>query len=332
MKQMKRVLFIEGKDKTRAFTLVELLVVIAIIGILIALLLPAVQAAREAARRTQCTNHLKQIGLAMHNYVDANNARLPYGAVGAVYGTWALFILPYIEQEALYSRFVIGNPYSQDGPDGVPILRGVRISYFTCPTDTPQTSSFSSFEHHNYSVCYGSTGIYDLDTTNATGWIPKIDDVLNPGAAFCAQNDANRYKVCMPLGSISDGTSNTLLTAEVIQGYWAGTGYNDLRGLIWWGGASGFSAYMAPNTAEPDYFSDHFGGDTSLNKKKYNITTTMAVDGASGKGQVIAARSKHTGGVNVGLADGSIQFVSDTVNLDAWRAAATSCGGESTSL
>ena len=328
----------------RAFTLVELLVVIAIIGILIALLLPAVQAAREAARRMQCTNHLKQIGLAMHNYVDSTKS-LPYGALHGTYGTWALFLMPYIEQGALYSQFVIGLPggnYSQGG-----LLRDVRISYYTCPSDTPRTSSFSGFEHHNYGVCYGPTGIYDLDdlyyqgasgTLNgvqlgkATGWIPDINGVLNSGAAFCARNDAGLYSACVPFGSITDGTSNTLLTSEVVQGYWKGTGVNDLRGLIWWGGASGFSTFMAPNTTEPDYFSDYYGTDTTLNKKKFNVTTTMDVNGASGKGLVIATRSNHTAGVNAGLVDGSVQFVSDTVNLDAWRAAATSRGGESISL
>lgn len=104
------------KHLIRAFTLVELLVVIAIIGVLIALLLPAVQAAREAARRTQCTNHLKQFGLGMHNYMDVNDTALPYGATTPGWGdyfgvasmprsTWMPRIWPFIEQQTLYSMY-----------------------------------------------------------------------------------------------------------------------------------------------------------------------------------------------------------------------------------
>ena len=97
----------EGSIDKRAFTLVELLVVIAIIGMLIALLLPAVQAAREAARKMQCSNNMKQMGLAAHVHVDANNGTLPKGARGFNFLTWSTFILPFIEQQALYSMMKV---------------------------------------------------------------------------------------------------------------------------------------------------------------------------------------------------------------------------------
>src|SRR5262245_64832193 len=89
----------------KAFTLVELLVVIAIIGVLVALLLPAVQAAREAARRSQCTNNLKQLGLAVHNYADANKGAFPVGEYSWGWGTWLVGLLPYIEQQNLYDLY-----------------------------------------------------------------------------------------------------------------------------------------------------------------------------------------------------------------------------------
>ena len=100
--------------RRRAFTLIELLVVIAIIAVLIALLLPAVQAAREAARRSQCTNNLKQIGLAMHNYESANGS-FPPGEKGCCWGTWHVFILPFVEQSTLYNAW---NSYGSNVPSG----------------------------------------------------------------------------------------------------------------------------------------------------------------------------------------------------------------------
>ena len=98
----------------RGFTLIELLVVIAIIAVLIALLLPAVQAAREAARRAQCINNLKQIGLAMHNY-ESSNGSFPPGEKGCCWGTWHVFILPFVEQSALYNAW---NSYGNNVPSG----------------------------------------------------------------------------------------------------------------------------------------------------------------------------------------------------------------------
>lgn len=131
----------------RGFTLVELLVVISVIGILVALLLPAVQAAREAARRMQCQNHLKQLGLAFHHYHDSHHSFPPGDGYGYrqgntwIYGTasWHLFILPYMEQSSLYEQVSIENPPGRDvgnTPIGNTTLAGTTVPYARCPSDT----------------------------------------------------------------------------------------------------------------------------------------------------------------------------------------------------
>src|SRR5215218_9304305 len=121
------------KARRLGFTLIELLVVIAIIGVLIALLLPAVQAAREAARRSQCTNNFKQMGIAMHNYHDINNA-LPIGRQDAQRRTWAMSILPFLEQGNLFGAINFSQPFYERA--NTTVIRSA-ISGFQCPSDRP---------------------------------------------------------------------------------------------------------------------------------------------------------------------------------------------------
>jgi prepilin-type N-terminal cleavage/methylation domain-containing protein len=122
-----------SRRRTRGFTLIELLVVIAIIGVLIALLLPAVQAAREAARRTQCTNNFKQMGIAMHNYHDSQGS-LPIGRQDAQRRTWAMSILPYLEQGNLFGAINFSQPFYERA--NTTVIRS-QISGFQCPSDQP---------------------------------------------------------------------------------------------------------------------------------------------------------------------------------------------------
>ena len=206
-----------------AFTLVELLVVIAIIGVLVALLLPAVQAAREAARRTQCLNHLKQIGLAMHNYNDTFG-NLPNSRRDASY-TWMVPILPFTEQPALYDQWKQGPSFATQ----VQQAREARIPIYFCPsrrtagsakivTETMDGSTTpANGTPGDYAVCTGDSAVNGGDYWQVNGSTPPNNGVFyvwnrmgvtppNPGDP--------PFKRGVRFAEISDGTSNTLLVGD----------------------------------------------------------------------------------------------------------------------
>lgn len=293
----------------RGFTLVELLVVIAIIGVLIALLLPAVQQAREAARRMQCSNNLKQLALALHNYHDTHQS-LPAGTYGCCWGTWQVSILPFIEQQNLYERYNVTDKYDTDasrygGADNSDVT-SQRINALTCPSDTPNTP-MSNLTSHNYAVNFGNTGYSQQASLNG---------VTFGGAPFAYVSSGSTDKY-FGFQDIVDGTSNTMLAAEVLQG----TG-RDLRGFTWWGDASGISAYLPPNASEPDriYTETFCENDPQRNLPCTTSTTSAPI--------MFASRSRHSGGVQTVLCDGSVRFITETIELSSWRAMATTNGGE----
>lgn len=294
-----------------AFTLVELLVVIAIIGILVALLLPAVQAAREAARRMQCGNNLKQISLAVHNYHDTYK-KLPPGAWSCCWGTWMICIQPFMEQNNLYEQYSFNNKF------GVPIdnsrynhainlpVTTKRLAAHTCPSDEPN-APFGNITSHNYAANFGNTGYGRQATLNGVTY----------GRAPFAIITATTLNYIVGLQSITDGTSSTLLVGEVLQGKGS-----DLRGFVWWGDASSFTTYLPPNTNLPDriYTAGFCNNNPVL---KLPCAVSNGTDPT-----MFALRSRHPGGVQVALCDGSARFIAETIDLNTYRALSTSQGGE----
>lgn len=307
------------RDARRAgFTLVELLVVIAIIGVLVGLLLPAVQAAREAARRMSCSNNFKQIGLAMHNYHDTF-LTLPYGHKQEFArhshrrDTWYHRLLPFIEQQPYYELYM--NPplpfYDYEYIHRMPqSIAGIPVASFMCPSDPMSPSRGGG----------GSTrGFKGTYAVNAGGGTPASDvnaGITTPINMNMMQTDNGGMFVReKPYGlkSCTDGTSNTLLASEGIS-RGTGSSWGGLGG--YWGGAPhgsfGFSSAEPPNTMVPD--------------RVYSCLSTTfpkapCENGNAGglAGRWNFARSMHPGGVQVALCDGSVRFVSESIQRLTWR-------------
>ena len=305
----------------RGFTLVELLVVIAIIGILIALLLPAVQAAREAARRMQCTNNLKQIGIAMHTYHDSHKS-FPPGNLhlswmsdsdhdgnpgGVPCGTWGwpLFILPFAEQQALYSEFdftkkayayATGVKYgghssttSECGDSENMDIADKCPSFLRCP------SALRGEKQANSTKDYG---------VPAQDFAERADPASTNESIYRATRQSIFYRNSgINISGITDGTSHTFLSIEAASS-------THPRKLD-----------FPSQDANPFLFVNH----GSQGYAYYTVSGQMYMaPNEIGYGQECrVARAFHTGGLNAGLADGSVLFVSNTVSAYPWRATFT---------
>lgn len=331
-----------GSKRSAGFTLVELLVVIAIIGILVSLLLPAIQMAREAARRSECGNKLKQIGVAMHNFHSTHN-RFPAGQpekvcstyphVGAFLYRWSslAMITPYMEKADIFDALNFDVPlytYTGSGPgpgydvhpDNLATV-AEPLAMFLCPSDSGRKVE-DLYGPTNYMVCWGS---------GQPPWTvhsrPDTDGVFY-------QSSATRF------GDILDGTSNTAMASE--STLWSGPAQTALtaenRGdvlLAFFGAPSQMTetacstvgAYGGTdrNGRWADGWPRHCGYDHYLGpNSRVSDCSVVAPMRAMWK----AARSRHPGGVNFLLCDGSVRFVSDSIDLAAWRALGSRSGGE----
>lgn len=322
-------------SRRRGFTLIELLVVIAIIAILIALLVPAVQKVREAAAGTQCRNNLKNVALATHGYHDTKKW-LPYGegpgssqvngapgtsatARGCCWGTWQMLILPFIEQNQMFDKYVnlsgsddkgraitgTTNRLRYGDSPNVDNVTSKRLAVLTCPSDIVNPGAIMSgafpITSHNYVANYGNTNNYQVDITNPA-------TVKYFGAPFGFAPDIKK------LTSILDGTSNTLMFSETLQGKGS-----DLRGFSWWAPGAQFTSFYPPNTSSPDIVTQN-----CTNLPAENLP---CVDNG-GAWNIIAARSRHAGGVNAAMCDGTVRFVQQSININVWRAISTIIGNE----
>jgi prepilin-type N-terminal cleavage/methylation domain-containing protein/prepilin-type processing-associated H-X9-DG protein len=324
-----------GRSSRTAFSLVELLVVIGIIGILVALLLPAIQTSRSAASRASCANNLRQLGVAAHNYESAHG-HFPAGSVAKEFSAdaktpWTFYrwsalavLTPYLENTAAYQALDLSFPLYANSlnvhPKNSEAVK-IWVGEFLCPADEPRYLS-EGFAPTNYTTCTGS---------GAAGGTPHNAD----GVFFI--NSQTR------VGKITDGTSKTALLSESTLGNpQEGThdpqieykfsflapltdalcneasewNVSDPRGFAWVNGEFRCTLYnhrATPNSPTPDCMGVIIGGPVQTRYAPYGWRT---------------ARSRHAGGVNLLLADGSLRFVNNEMEAAPWQALSTIAGGE----
>jgi prepilin-type N-terminal cleavage/methylation domain-containing protein/prepilin-type processing-associated H-X9-DG protein len=355
------------KTDRRGFTLVELLVVIAIIGILVALLLPAVQAAREAARRMQCQNHLKQFGLAAHNFESTykyfppnqHSVVLPLNGTGAptTYSSGAstqALMLPYFEQSNKYQLFDMNYNVNSDAPlhSGIPAktnanaaARSQDVPIFLCPSD-PSANNYFGAGRQSYNGSIGGA--------NMRGGTPLDGIFAMPLASAGQRLNGNA------ISSVVDGTSNTAMFAEVMRGTLDWNATNQFNNTTAFMSTSAFNAAQSidgrsvaqcnPNgnstTSSWIRYTGHqyyrnlpqvflYSHTLPINwtknqnnpaTQRYNCGTTSFTVAHQ------AASSYHSGGANVGLADGSVRFVSQSIDFAIWQAAGSRANAEALQL
>lgn len=317
----------KGRFLHHGFTLVELLVVIAIIGILVALLLPAIQAAREAARRTQCSNQLKQIGLALQNYHDTHKkfphgTRTPHRAPN-----WRVMVLPFNGQAPLYEELDTGSAQinacgfqsgSYSGRNA--ILANLWVPGFNCPSSVSPTNVVNSgavtYNNSQLGLLHDYVGIAGAwpDPANRTSACSPL--TTNYGGNYWCENGMLFPNGWTSVRDVTDGTSNCLIVGEQ-SGM---IGDRDVR-ASYYGGWGGFN-----QTVRPSQFAataDIWGVGTTTVRYPINLnngTTTPAPGGAAYtyNGNTVL-NSQHPGGTHAVLVDGSVRFLTDNLDMETYR-------------
>jgi prepilin-type N-terminal cleavage/methylation domain-containing protein/prepilin-type processing-associated H-X9-DG protein len=343
------------RARRSAFTLIELLVVIAIIAILIGLLLPAVQKVREAAARMKCSNSLKQFGLAAHNYESTNGTLPPQqhstviaGASVSSQAPLQALLLPYFEQGNKFNQFNMNYNVNSDAPihSSIPALTGANaaartgdVSIFLCPSD-PSGETYFGAGRQNY---FGSLGAW-ASQRGGNAALEGIFSMPLPAAGQLMRG--------YPIVAITDGTSNTAMFAEVMRAttLWnagsgirdhvtviinsANTGYNETDGTAItmcqtgtnWSSSIKYVGYQYYRNLPANTLYTH---TLPINWNAKNPSAQRYSCGNSAFNSMhISASSYHSGGANVGLADGSVRFFRDSLALATWRAYGTRAGGE----
>ena len=302
----------KAPSRRPAFTLIELLVVIAIIGVLVGLLLPAVQQAREAARRASCSNNVKQLGLALHNYHDANKV-FPPASVRRYFRTtsandwstnmlsWMAFILPYTENNTIYDQLdfdIEGGMSGTNATNYNRVARNIAIKEFRCPSDPTRKSRQSGYEPTNYAACLG-----DTQTHKKSKSIMDCDSRVS-------------------IRDVLDGTSKTMAVAEIL----VGSPFNE---------GSNSSGGACPSGTLTDPSDRGFSWLYASHVRSYAFNTYTGPNAGSddcglntGGAFVAAARSRHPNTVMVLMADGATRSVNDSVDLTTiWKRIGTKDDG-----
>lgn len=287
-----------------AFTLIELLVVIAIIAVLIGLLVPAVQKVREAANRMSCSNNLKQLGTALHNY-ESSFGYFPKGqGPSSSSANWRIHVLPYIEQEGVFKQV---NQADTTDPTS-PVLSNLTMTSFKCPSSALQTNQpvkpgWASFQSTQQIPSYiGLMGAYPDPAGRTTGaWVTSNYGGWLAMTGMLLPNETVRLTDCL------DGTSNTFFIGE--QSGRVGT--NDYRNMYFapFGGAT-----FAQRLSDPALTGDRWGN--GLTTVAYAPNSAMAGAGANiTYGYNTILNSFHSGGVNMLVSDASVRFVSNSMDF-----------------
>jgi prepilin-type N-terminal cleavage/methylation domain-containing protein/prepilin-type processing-associated H-X9-DG protein len=350
---LERVSNMRSPDR-RGFTLIELLVVIAIIAVLIALLLPAVQAARESAGRAQCTNNLKQLGLGLHNYHQSNNT-FPMGVSYTIgiptaghyyWGQWSAqaLMLPYLEQSALYAAANFNLPLDDGnviGTQSNSTVNGTVIAMFLCPSD-PNAGRISG-NINSYFLSEGTTA-------------------LTPSTTPYQTTGLFTFQLAYAIQSVTDGTSNTVAASEgLVAPTTANSGTISQWGTIMNVNEPTYpdafltltNGQQAPGTVIPGVLSlcmsnpakaiqntrgnQWANGDTNYtmfntivppNSTQYPFGACKSGGSGVDDAEYVNANSNHPGGCNVLMADGSVRFIKSTISWQTWWSLGTKAGAE----